>query len=43
VANAVAAAIRSKRNDIVYVPPSVRAVMSGIRYLPKSIRRRLPR
>ena len=42
VASAIRAAIRSRRSDIVYVPSSLRTVMSGLRHLPKPVFRRLP-
>lgn len=42
IGESVAAAIRSRRSDIIYVPASLRTVMSGLRHLPRPVFRRLP-
>lgn len=42
IGDSVAAAIRSRRSDIIYVPASLRTVMSGLRHLPRPVFRRLP-
>ena len=42
IASGVAAAIRSRRADVIYVPASLRTVMSGLRHLPGPVFRRLP-
>ena len=41
VAEAVVAAVRDRR-DLIWVPPSLRAVMSGLRHVPRPVFRRLP-
>ena len=41
VAEAVVAAVRD-RKDLIWVPPSLRAVMSGLRHVPRPVFRRLP-
>jgi decaprenylphospho-beta-D-erythro-pentofuranosid-2-ulose 2-reductase len=41
VAEAVVAAVRD-RKDLIWVPASLRAVMSGLRHVPRPVFRRLP-
>jgi decaprenylphospho-beta-D-erythro-pentofuranosid-2-ulose 2-reductase len=41
VADAVVAGVRDRR-DLIWVPPTLRAVMSGLRHVPRPVFRRLP-
>ncbi|MEI8083983.1 MAG: decaprenylphospho-beta-D-erythro-pentofuranosid-2-ulose 2-reductase, partial [Actinomycetes bacterium] len=43
IGSAVAAAIRSRRSDIIYVPATLRAVASGMRLVPRPLSRRFRR
>lgn len=41
VASSIAGAIRARKQETIYVPASVRTAMSGMRYLPRVVARRL--